>query len=409
MNDIIVGLDIGTSKICAIIAKVDQSSGIEILGVGKAPSMGIRKGIVTDVDRTTNSLKDAVKQAEGTSGLEILRGFAGISGQGLETTIESFRIDVADPTRGVSTHDVLNLRNESRKFSPPRGKRVIHTEPLEYLLDHNALGLDPLEEHGNVLELRASVFTAGVGHTEDIYRIVNGAQVEVMDILPNPLASAESVLDDSEKSIGCLLIDIGGGTTEAVVFRKGTAHYACVTGLGGDHFDSDLAHGLGISLREAERIKINFGSVKPEDQASDEVVEIAQASGSSEFIPVKIIAEILGARLEEIIEITGEKLHDAGEFHGLKGGVVFTGGTSLLQGLPDKAAEILGLPARIGYPQRMAGLSNDVRSPIFATGTGLIKLGYKRYMQISQETGGGLFSDLKRRVAGSGIWKTITR
>jgi cell division protein FtsA len=409
MNDIIVGLDIGTSKICAIIAKVEQATGIEILGVGKAPSMGLRKGEVTDVDRTTDALKDAVKQAEGTSGLEILRGFAGISGQGLETVIEDFEMGIADPSRGVGTMDVLNLSNESRKFSPPRGKRLIHTVPLEYLIDGHAIGLDPLDEKGERLKLRASIFTASVGHTEDMYRIVNGAQVEVMDILPNPLASAESVLEDSEKSIGCLLIDIGGGTTEAVVFRRGTAHYACVTGLGGEHFDSDLAHGLGISLREAERIKINFGSVKPEDQASDEVIEIAQSNGSSEFIPVKIIAEILGARLEEIIELTGEKLHHAGEFHGLKGGVVLTGGSSLLQGSPDKTAEILGLPARVGYPQRMAGLSNDVRNPIYATGTGLIKLGYKRYLQLSQGSGGGMFGDLKRRVVGSGIWKTITR
>ena len=409
MNEVVVGLDIGTSKVCAIIARIDPTSGIEILGVGKAPSMGLSKGEITDVDRTIDSLKDAIKQAEGTSGLEVLRGFVGVSGLGLDTTGEEFETEVADPERGVSPGDVFHVRDAVRKYSSPRGKRLLIGEPVAFSIDDQPVGLEPLGWKGNRLKLKSVMFTAGVAHTEDVYRCVNGCQVEVMELLPSPLASAEAVLDDSEKSIGCLLLDIGGGTTEAIAYRNGAPRYATVLGIGGDHFDSDLAHGLGIPLREAERIKINFGSVLPDDLGSDEVIEIAQSDGGSEFYPVKIIAEILAPRMDEIFEIIGIRLHKAGAFRGLKAGVVITGGASLLKGTVEKASLMFGLPSRPGYPQRLAGLSNDVRSPIFATGVGLIKLGFKRYMRISQEAPVGLVEGVKRRVVQSGWWKTVTR
>jgi len=409
MSDIIVGLDIGTSKTCAVIAKVDQDEGIEILGVGKAPSMGLRKGVINDVDRTINSLKDAIKQAEGTSGLEILRGFAGAGGQGLRTVEEDFEVSITDQIKGVTNSEISRLKEATLKYSPPRGKRVIAIEPLIYSVDGHRLGLNPEESRGERLKLKAAAFLGGTGHTEDIYRIVNGSQVEVMGLFPNPLASAEAVLDDSEKNLGCLLIDIGGGTSDAIVFHEGVGHYATVVALGGDHFDSDLSRGLGISLKEAERIKINFGSVKPEDMSSDEVIEIVQSDGGNDYIPVKIIAEILGPRIEEIFEMIGERVNDAGAFKGLKAGIVLTGGATLLKGTADKAKDILGVPARVGFPQRIAGLSNDVRSPIFATGVGLIKLGFKRYLQMTKESSGGIFTNMRRRVSVSGWWRTLTK
>ncbi len=409
MNDIIVGLDIGTSKVCAIIAKVDPIVGIEILGVGKAPSMGLRKGEVFDVDRTVNSLKDAIKQAEGTSGLEILRGFVGISGLGLTTIEEEFEVNVSDPEKGVSVGDVFKVREAVRKYSPPRGKRLLMGEPAAFSIDGQPVGLEPLGWKGERLKLKSIIFTAGAAHAENIYRTINGSQVEVVEMLPNTLASAEAVLDDAERNLGCLLIDIGGGTSEVIVYRNGVPRFSMVLGVGGDHFDSDLAHGLGIPAREAERIKINFGSVLPDDLLSDEVIEIAQSGGGNEYFPVKIMAEILAPRMEEIFEIIGTKLHQAGAFHGLKAGVVITGGTSLLKGTTEKATMILGLPARIGYPQKLAGLSNDVRSPIFATCVGLVRLGLKRFTQASQEEPVGLLEGFKRKVSGSGWWKTITR
>jgi cell division protein FtsA len=409
MKDIVVGLDIGTSKICAIIARLDQTNSFEIIGVGKAPSMGLRKGEVTDIDRTVDSLKDAIKQAEGLSGLEILRGFVGVGGLGLVTSDEECEVDVSDKEQGVSINDVFRARECVKKFSPPRGNRLLIGEPAAFSVDGQPVGLEPLGWKGQRLKLKSVMFTSGTGHTENIYRIVNGSQVEVMEMLPNPLASAEAVLDEGEKNLGCLLIDIGGGTTEAIVYRNGVPRYATVLGIGGDHFDSDLAHGLGIHIREAERIKINFGSVLPDDFLSDEVIEITQANGGNEYFPVKIIVEILSPRMEEILELLGMKLHEAGVFHGLKAGVVLTGGASLLKGTVEKATQVLGLPARPGYPQRLAGLSNDVRSPIFSTCVGLVKLGFKRYMQVSHEAPVGFFEGLKRRAGRNSLWRGFTR
>lgn len=409
MNDIIVGLDIGTSKTCAIIAKVNQGESIEILGVGKAPSMGLHKGDVRDVDRTVNSLKDSTKQAEGTSGLEILRGFAGVSGQALKTVEEEFEVDVPDQINGVTNDEISRLRELSSKYAPPRGRRLILNEPMAYSIDGQRLGLNPEGGRGERLKLKAAMFLAGAAHSEDIYRIINGSRVEVMGLFPNPVASAEAVLDENEKSLGCMVVDIGGGTSDVVVYHDGVPHYATVIKLGGDHFDSDLARGLAISLREAERIKINFGSVKPEDLSSDEVIEIAQSGGGSEYIPVKIIAEILAPRIEEIFELLGESVNDAGAFKGLKAGLVLTGGTSLIGGCAEKAGEVLGLQARIGFPHRLAGLSNDVRNPIFATGVGLIKLGFKQYLRIAQESNSGIIGNMKKRVVSSNWWKALTK
>jgi len=374
MEDLIVGLDIGTSKICAVVGEVRPDGRVDIVGMGSHPSIGLRKGMVINIENTVDSIKEAIEEAETMAGCEISSVYAGIAGGHIKG-FNSHGI-IALKNREVTRGDIERVIDAARAVAIPMDREVIHTLPQEFIVDDQAGITDPVGMSGVRLEVKIHIVTGAVTSAQNIIKCANRAGLDVYDIILESLASSEAVLSDEEKNLGAALIDFGGGTTDLAVFSQGSIKHTSVLTLGGDNLTNDIAIGIRTPFKEAEKIKIKYGCGLTSLIGRDETIEVPSVGERApRTISRELIGEILEPRVEEIFTLIYQELVRSGYDELVTSGVVATGGSSLLPGVPEILEQVFNMPARIGYPSDIGGLKEIVNSPMYATAVGLVLYG----------------------------------
>jgi cell division protein FtsA len=375
-DNLIVGLDVGTTKICAIVAEATEA-GVDIVGIGTHPSKGLRKGVVVDIDSTVDSIKHAVEEAELMADCEITSVYAGIAGGHIDG-FNSHGI-VAVKNQEVAESDVRRVIDAAKAVAIPMDREVIHVIPQEFIIDEQDGIREPIGMSGVRLEAKIHIVTAAVTSAQNIVKCANKAGLNVVDIVLEPLASAEAVLAHDERELGVCLIDIGGGTTDIAVFAGGSIKHTSVLGIGGYHLSNDVAVGLRTPFDEAERIKKRFGVASARFLGSDDIITVPSVGGRRpREVSRKILCEIIEPRMEEILGLAHREIVKSGLDARIPSGVVLTGGCAALAGITELAEEIFESPVRLGAPSNVGGLQDVVRDPMHATGVGLVLFGYSQ-------------------------------
>jgi cell division protein FtsA len=396
-GEILVGLDIGTTKICAIVGELTDD-GIDIIGIGSHPSKGLRKGVVVNIETTVQSIQRAIDEAEAMAGTEITHVYTGIAGG----HIKSFggRGVVALKDREVKEADVARVIEQAKTVNIPVDREVIHVLPQEFIVDDQPGIREPLGMTGARLEAKVHIVTGAVASAQNIIKCANRAGLNVADIVLQPLASSEAVLTEEEKELGVCLVDIGGGTTDIAIFQNGSIVHTAVIALGGHNLTNDIAVGLRTPMEQAERIKQKFGCALTSMVDKQETIEVPSVGGrESRVMGRQILCEILEPRVEEIFQLVHHEVERNGFSELLTSGVVITGGSTLLPGMTELAEEIMGVPVRRGVPRGIGGLVDVVKSPVYATGVGLVVYGARHQdrsmFRIREEN---VFKKVKRRM-----------
>ncbi len=373
-ENIMVGLDIGTTKICAIVASIDESNRINILGVGKAPSDGLNRGVVVNIDKTVNAIKDAIAQAELASGIQVNSVNVGIAGDHIRSMRSKGVITINNRDNEITGQDVERLLEDCQRIMLPTDQQILHVIPQEFVVDGQDGIADPVGMSGMRMEAEVHIITGLVSAAKNIYRCVERAGYQVADIILEPLASSYSVLDMEEKQAGVVLVDIGGGTTDVAIFRDNTIRHTAVIAIAGQKVTDDIRLGLSVLDDQAETLKRNHGECYADLIEHDEVITVPGIAGRPpKEITKSILAKIIQARMEEILEIVSIEVKRSGYSDALSAGIVLTGGGSLIKNICPLANEILGMDAKIGIPLGITGgLVEEVNSPIYATGVGLV-------------------------------------
>ena len=369
---VIVALDVGTTKVCALIAAVKDTGVPEIIGLGSSPSHGLRKGVVVNIAKTVESVSSALKQAEEKSGVRPQHVVVGVAGDHVASTNSSAKLTLRG---GREVDEKLRDRVIARSLTAkvPKGYRVIHVIPREFILDGVDGVADPIGMSAKVIEVKTHIVLGAVPSIANLVNCVQAAGVSVADIILEPIASAEAVLTDDERELGTALVDIGGGTTDIAVFNEGGICHSKVLPFGGNHVTRDVAVGLRVSLEEAESIKIKNGLATRKAADPTAVVKVKDIySHRSRGVLLVNLAGIIEARMSEMLEMVKRDLEHAGMIKLLAGGVVLTGGASQLKGIEKLAHDILGAPARVGHPQNIKGPASVIKNSVYATGTGLL-------------------------------------
>ena len=375
----VVGLDIGTTKVCAIIGQYNENGMMEITGVGTTPSRGLRRGVVINIELTVKSVLNAIEAAEMMSGREVHDVYTGIAGGHIEGINSRGVVAVTGRNREITKEDVDRVIDAARAIVIPMDREVLHVIPQEFIVDEQGGIKNPLGMIGVRLESEVHIITGAVTSAQNIVRCVNRAGFKVNDIVLEPLASSKAVLSDDERELGVLLIDLGGGTTDILVYLEGAPYHTGVLSLGGDQVTNDLSIILKTPMESAEQIKRESGSCRMSLVEEEEDVVIPGVGGRPpRRIPRKQIVEIIQPRMAEIFGMVKEQIDKKGYLKLLGGGVVITGGGSLLSGTAELASEIFGLPSRIGFPVKLGGLVEEYYNPMFATGVGLVLYGASR-------------------------------
>jgi len=380
-SEIIVGLDIGTTKIAAIVGRRDEHGKIEILGHGRTESIGVKRGVVSNIENTVNSIKIAVEQAEQKSGVDIRYVNVGIAGQHIKSLQHHGSIIRKNVDEEISQHDIDTLNANMYNLNMAPGEEIIDVIPQEYIIDAEQGIKQPVGMLGNSLEANFHIIIGQTAAAKNIYKCVRKAGLEVVDLVLEPIASAEAVLNEEEKEAGVALVDIGGGTTDIAIFQDGIIRHTAVIPFGGDIITEDVKEGCTIIKKHAEELKVKFGSSLASENKDEEVVAIPGLRGRPpKEITLKNLASIIQARMEEIIDHIHYEVKNSGYEKKLIGGIVLTGGGALLKHLVQLTEFITGMDTRVGYPNEH--LSNDVpdemASPMYSTGTGLVIEGFKR-------------------------------
>ncbi len=380
--EIIVGLDIGTTKIAAIVGKVNQYGKVEVLGMGKAESLGVSRGVVANIDKTVEAIKFAIAQAEKTSGYKITEVCVGIAGQHIKSLQHRGVIPRESQDEVITKDDVKRLKQDMYKLSLPPGDQIIHVLPQEYIVDSEPNIKDPIGMFGFRLEANFHIITGQISAVQNIYRCVQQAGLKVVDIILEPLASSEAVLTEDEKEAGVVLIDIGGGTTDIAIFHDNIIRHTAVIPLGGNIISEDVKDAFGLMKKHAEQLKVKYGNTYPNSISDKEHISIAGLPGRSpKEISRKELAKIINARMEEIMEYAYSQIRVSGFERRLAAGIVVTGGGSMMQGIKPMIESLTGLETRIGYPTPNLNSTpknvKDIAITGNATGVGLIIRGYK--------------------------------
>jgi len=374
-GEIVVGLDIGTTKICAVVGEVRNDT-VEIIGMGSYPSDGLRKGVVINIEHTVNSIKEAIEEAETMAGCEISSVYAGIAGG----HIKGFNTPgvIALKEKEVTKKDIERVIEAASAVAIPMDREVIHTLVQEFIVDDQDGIMDPLGMAGVRLEAKVHIVTGAVTSAQNIIKCANKAGLDVYDIVLESLASSEAVLTKEERNLGAALIDFGGGTTDMALFSRGAIKHTAVLALGGDNLTYDIAVGLRTPKLEAEKIKIKYGCALSSLIGRDETIEVPGVGGRKpRTLSRQILGEILEPRVEEIFSLIYGELAGTGYEDLLGSGVVVTGGSAELPGISEMAEQIFNAPARAGYPQGVEGLGDLVNKPMYATAVGLVLYGAK--------------------------------
>jgi len=387
----IIGLDIGTTKICAVVARVEAGLA-EIVGMGTAGSSGLKKGIVVDIDVTTEAVRTAVAEAEVSSGIEIRAAYVGVAGGHIEC-LKSYGatgIKGAEVTRG----DIERVMDSASALYVPLDREVLHVLPTDFVIDGQGGIVRPLGMSGARLEANVSVITASQSAVENIAKCCRKAGVEVVDMVFEPVASSRAVAEEDELEAGVAVIDIGGGTADVAVYKEGGLVHAAVLPVGGNHITNDIAIGLRVSQREAERVKREYGFAVGEMDPA-ELVDVKLMNDDCRQVPRYYLKEIIRPRCEETLRILRREVHGSADLSG-PSCVILTGGTALTPGIDRVAEAIFGLPVRVGMPHCAPNM-DVLRSPVFSTGVGLVQYG----QDAERNAYDGVFDGIVRKVKGT--------
>jgi len=385
-KNIIVGLDIGTSKVVAIVGEVKADNEIEIIGIGSHPSRGLKKGVVVNIESTVQSIQRAVEEAELMAGVEIDRVYAGIAGSHV-SSLNSHGI-VAIKDREVTHSDMERVIDAARAVAIPADQKVLHILPQEFIIDQQDGIQEPVGMSGVRLEARVHMVTGAVSAAQNIVKCVRRCGLEVEDLILEQLASSYSVLEEDEKDLGVCLVDIGGGTTDIAVFTGGSIRHTAVIPIAGDQVTNDIAVALRTPTHHAEEIKLKYACALTQLAGPDETIEVPSIGDRPpRRLSRQTLAEVVEPRYEELLSLVHAELRRSGFEDLVAGGVVMTGGSSKMEGLIELAEEIFHMPVRLGYPQYVTGLVDVVRNPIHATGVGLLLFGYRNRALRVTDTG----------------------
>jgi cell division protein FtsA len=381
-KEIIVGLDIGTTKICCIVGEYQpatptEPSEINIIGFGQSGSSGMRKGVVINIDSTVESIKKAVKEAENMAGIKISSAYVGIAG----THIKSFNSSgvVAVKDKEIQQQDIQRVIEAAKAVMIPQDREVLHVIPQEFIIDDQDGIREPVGMNGVRLEAKVHIVTGSISSAQNLIKCANKAGVGVTQLCLQPIASSAAVLSQDEKELGVALVDIGGGTTDIAIFREGALLYTSVLPIGGTHITNDISVGLRCSIENAEKIKVAYATAIASQVNEDETIEVpAVGEGKPRFVSRKILAEIVEARVEEMCSLIQQEIAKSGYAEMLAAGIVLTGGTTLLQGMVELGDFLFEIPLKRGVPIRLGGLKEVVNSPKYSTAVGLLKYGAER-------------------------------
>lgn len=375
----VVGLDIGTTKVCCVVGEVDDEGEVHIAGVGSTPSSGIRKGVVIDIDATTRAIEEAVERAERMAGVTIDTLFVGVSGEHITSTNSRGVIAVSRGDHEIAPADVERVVEAARMAALPASDReIVHMLPRGFVVDGHDGVRNPVGMYGSRLEVEAHIVTGTSTVLANLLKCVQRAGLELEEITLEPLASAEAVLTSAERELGVVLADIGGGTTSIGVFSGGGLCHTAILPVGGHHITSDIAVGLRTPVAEAEKLKIRHGAASVTDASEGELVEVFNVGDREpRILPRRVLCEIIEPRLQEICSLLRLQIKRSGHGHLVPAGIVLTGGSALLRGIAKFISEKLELPARLGVPEQISGLVDAVNSPIYATAVGLVLYGVR--------------------------------
>ncbi len=375
--NIVMGLDIGTTKVCAIVGEVQSDGAVNIIGVGSAPSRGLKRGVVVNIDSTVESIRQAVDEAQQMAGVDISSAYVGIAG-GHIMGINSTGI-IAVKSQEITLREIHQVIDAARAVSLPMDREVIHVLPQEYIVDDQEGILDPLGLEGRRLEAKVHIVTAAVTSAHNIVKCVNRAGLEVEDIVLEQLASGEATLTPDERELGAVIIDIGGGTTDIALLAGNSVKHTAVLAVGGSHITSDLAFGLNILAPEAERLKKSHGCAYSALVDTDEAVDIRNP-GERQLrrLPCLELCNIIAPRVEEMMQMAQREIMRSAYADSVSAGLVLTGGTALLRGIVELAEAVFRLPVRCGVPVGITGQVDLVNNPMYATGVGLVQYGMKQ-------------------------------
>ncbi len=376
MTNPIVGLDIGTTKISVIIGEIDQNRSLKIVGVGTSPSDGLRKGVVINIDKTVKSIQRAVEEAELMAGVDVESVYVGIAGDHIKSINSRGVIAVSRNDNEITPQDVARVIEAARAVAIPLDREMLHVIPQDFVVDDQAGIKDPVGMSGVRLEGDVHIVTGAITSVQNIYKSVEKAGLKVTDIVLEPLASAYAVLEDDERELGCAVIDIGGGTTDLIVFIEDSVKHTASIGLGGRNVTNDLAIGIRTPLDRAEEIKRSHGTCVRSGLEGNVYIPVPGVGGRDQReVSRAVLASIIEPRMREIFTLALRELQKNHYLDTLGAGIVLTGGCSLLHGVTELAEQVFGMPVKLGVPKGFGGLVDTVASPIHATGVGLVLYG----------------------------------
>jgi len=402
-RDCVVGLDIGTTKVCTVVAEIDESGRLDIVGVGNSLSGGIRKGVVIDIDSAAQAIMESVEKARAMSGHDITRVVVGVTGEHVASLNSRGVIAITHASREITEDDVARVQDQSRVIVLPPDREIIHAIPRAYSIDGQSGIRFPVGMSGTRLEVETHIVTGAVTFLQNVAKCVHKAGLTIEGTVLEPIATAESVLLQDEKKLGVAIADIGGGTTDIAIFVDGDIYYSSAIPVGGSHVTHDISVGLRASHEESERVKreqaVSMTDMIGSDMTGgDDTFEVLSLGGDApRLLPRRILAEIVEPRMHELFLMVRQEILKSGYYSLLPAGIVLSGGGSQIAGAAALCAQVTGMPTRIGSPRDVGGISADLRSPVYATAIGLVQYGARHYHQgRPMSTGNSLTARLQR-------------
>jgi cell division protein FtsA len=390
-KNLIVGLDIGTSKVVAIVSEVDQDGVAEIIGIGSHPSRGLKKGVVVNIESTVQSIQRAIEEAELMAGCQIHSVYAGIAGSHIRSMNSHGIVAIRD--QEVAQSDVDRVIDAARAVAIPADQKLLHVLPQEFIIDDQEGIRQPIGMSGVRLEAKVHLVSGAVSAAQNIIKCVRRCGLEVDDIILEQLASSYAVLTEDEKDLGVCIVDIGGGTTDIAVFTDGSIRHTAVIPIAGDQVTNDIAVALRTPTQYAEEIKVKYACALTQLASPEDTIEVPSVGERpARRLARQTLAEVVEPRYEELLTLVQAELQRSGYEDLIAAGVVMTGGSSKMEGVVELAEEVFHMPVRLGVPTNVSGLAEVVRNPVYATGVGLIHFGseHREALRLDSRMGGGL-------------------
>ena len=388
MDRIIAGIDVGTTKICTLVGRISEDGALHIVGMGLVPARGVRKGVITDIEVASRAVGESVRKAQKVSGYTVSEAYVGVGGSHISSQNSRGVVAIGKGDRPVDRDDVERAMEAAQAIAIPHNRRIIHSIPREFIVDGQNGIKNPLGLMGFRLEVEAHLVTGAATSIQNLVRCVEINQIQVLDLVLQPLASAEAVLREEEKKMGVVVVDIGGGTTDLATYVEGSVWETLVFAMGGNHITKDIAVIQRTSLATAEDLKIRYGNALSAAIDESEVIEFATFGGDNlRSIPRRELCQIVEARTEEMFDIMAQEIRRSGLDGLLPAGVVITGGSASLRGIREVALRKLQLPVRIGMPHTLHGLVEAISSPAYATSVGLLLWGMGQQTSALEDDG----------------------